>query len=57
MSKADDRFFLRTRHAVILDRIVELKAKSVRTAEEKERLTDTIEAAQFLERELERLDK
>jgi hypothetical protein len=57
MSKADDRYFLRTRHAVSLDRIVELKAKPVRTAEEKERLTDAIEAAQFLERELERLDK
>jgi hypothetical protein len=57
MSKADDRAFLRKRHAVCLDRIVELKAKPTRTAEEKERLTDAIEAAQFLERELEALGK
>jgi hypothetical protein len=55
MSKADDRAFLRKRHAACLDRIVELKAKPARTAEEKERLTDTIDAAQFLERELEKL--
>jgi hypothetical protein len=57
MSKADDRYFLRTRHAVCLDRIVELKAKPTRTAEEKERLTDTIESAQFFERELEALEQ
>jgi hypothetical protein len=55
MSKSDDRFFLRTRHAVVLDRIAELKAKPSRTEEEKERLTDAIEAAQFLERELEKV--
>jgi hypothetical protein len=57
MSKADDRYFLRTRHAVCLDRIVELKAKPTRTAEEKDRLTDTIESAQFFERELEALEQ
>lgn len=57
MSKADDRAFLRKRHAACLDHIVELKAKPTRTAEEKERLTDIIEAAQFLERELEALGK
>ena len=57
MSKADDRYFLRIRHAVCLDRIVELKAKPTRTAEEKERLTDTIESAQFFERELEALEQ
>lgn len=57
MSKADDRAFLRKRHAACSDRIAELKAKPTRTAEEKERLTDIIEAAQFLERELEALGK
>jgi hypothetical protein len=57
MSKADERAFLRKRHAANLDRIVELKAKPTRTVEEKERLTDAIEAAQFLERELEALGK
>jgi hypothetical protein len=57
MSKANDRAWLRKRHAACLDRIVELKAKPTRTAEDKERLTDTIEAAQFLERELETLGR
>ncbi len=55
MSKADDRAFLRKRHAACEDRIRGLKAKTTRTAEEKERLTLHIEAAQFLERELEKL--
>jgi hypothetical protein len=55
MSKADDRAFLRKRHAACLDRIAELKAKAARTDEEKDRLTCAIDAAQFLERELEKV--
>lgn len=55
MSKADDRAFLRKRHAACLDRIAALKAKPVRTDDEKERLNGAIDAAQFLERELEKL--
>jgi hypothetical protein len=55
MSKADDRAFLLHRHAACKDRIAELRAKSVRTDGEKLRLTYAIEAAQFCERELEKL--
>ena len=55
MSKADDRAFLRKRHAACQDKIADLKAKPVRTEKEKIRLTQAIEAAQFLEKELEKL--
>lgn len=54
-SKADDRAFLRKRHAVCQDRIAQLKAKPARTDEEKSLLDDYISACQFLERELEQL--
>jgi hypothetical protein len=55
MSKADDRAWLNRRHVVCLDRIAELKAKPARSEDEKERLDCAIEAAQFIERELENL--
>ena len=55
MSKADDRAWLRTRHAACQDKIAELRQKVARTDEEKIQLAHAIEAAQFLERELEKL--
>jgi len=55
MSKADDRAFLRMRHAACQDRIAALKAKAARTDKEKVMLTHAIEACQFLEKELEEL--
>ncbi len=57
MAKSDERAWARKRHAVALDRIAELKALPMRTAEQKERLTDCIEAAQMWEKFLEELDK
>jgi hypothetical protein len=53
MSKADDRAFLRQRHAAFSDRIAELKALPTRTGEQKIQLNDAIEGCQFIERELE----
>jgi hypothetical protein len=55
MSKADDRAWLRKRHAACQDRIAALKTKAARTDEEKDQLTATIESCQFLEKELEKL--
>jgi hypothetical protein len=55
MSKADSRAWLNKRHAKCLDRIAELKAKAVRTQDEKDLLDDYITSAQFFERELEQL--
>ena len=57
MSNADDRAWLRKRHAACLDRIAELKAKQQRTDAEKERLNAAIEAAQFCEKELDAMKK
>ena len=53
MSTSDDRAWLNQRHVACLDQIAELKAKPVRSDSEKERLNSAIEAAQFIERELE----
>jgi hypothetical protein len=56
MSKADDRAWLRKRHAACSDRIAELKALPTRTAEQKEQLNAAIEGCQFIERELENFE-
>jgi hypothetical protein len=56
MSNADDRAFLRKRHAACLDKIADFKALPSRTAEQKDRLNTAIEATQCLEKLLEEFE-
>jgi len=58
MSKADERFWLRTRHAEVSDRLATLKAtQHPHTDAVRNQIEGCVESLQFFERELEALGK